>query len=453
MGLKPVGLVLLFAVVNFSEAQRKTWNLGGTPAGQTGSRKHPQRQSEELVPFLTALQSQNFGQMNPEVVLPNQQVVQEAMYLQSQQLIQGPVKTVTWRFPVVPEQPKQPPVPFQLRDPIPPSSVAAKCEENVVHVEVKQDFFGTGQLLIPSAFTLGSCSPSGQDVTANVLIFESELQACGSTLRMTEDELVYTFMLIYTPEVFQSAPIVRVGSAAVSIECHYSRKNNVSSSSLLPAWIPYSATAAAEEQLVFSLKPMTDDWQYERPSYQFYLGEFINIEASVMQFNHAPLRIFVDSCVATPVPDVGADPKYSIIENHGCLVDAKITASRSHFLPQDQSNKLQFQLEAFRFLQDNSGEVYVTCLLKVMAASSFIDAENKACSFSANRWTAACGDDQVCSCCETTCSSRNGRDVSAEELQKIEKVILGPLLVDDAVDAEVDGSLGAADSLNKFTLK
>ena len=60
-----------------------------------------------------------------------------------------------------------------------------------------------------------------------------------------------------------------------------------------------------------------DDWMFERPSNQYYLGDFINIEASVMQFNHVPLRIHVDSCVATAVPDVNAVPRYSFIDNYG----------------------------------------------------------------------------------------------------------------------------------------
>lgn len=34
-----------------------------------------------------------------------------------------------------------------------------------------------------------------------------------------------------------------------------------------------------------------------------------------------------------------------------CLVDARITGSSSQFMPRSQDDKLQFQLEAFRFLQ------------------------------------------------------------------------------------------------------
>lgn len=53
----------------------------------------------------------------------------------------------------------------------------------------------------------------------------------------------------------------------------------------------------------------------ERLSAVFFLGDVINIQASVKQYNHVPLRVFVDHCVAGP--DVNSGPMYSFIENHG----------------------------------------------------------------------------------------------------------------------------------------
>ena len=63
--------------------------------------------------------------------------------------------------------------------------------------------------------------------------------------------------------------------------------------------------------------PLADDWSSQRPSNVYYLGDIINIEASVKVYNHVPLRVFVDSCVATRVADVNSVPRYSFIENHG----------------------------------------------------------------------------------------------------------------------------------------
>uniref|UniRef100_A0A8C1AVC0 Zona pellucida sperm-binding protein 3 n=1 Tax=Cyprinus carpio carpio TaxID=630221 RepID=A0A8C1AVC0_CYPCA len=310
-------------------------------------------------------------------------------------------------------------------------SVAAECGENSVRVEVKKDFFGTGQLVNPSFLSLGGCAAIGEDSKAQVLIFEYELQTCGSSVVMTDDELVYTFNLLYTPATLVGTPIIRADVAAVGIECHYSRLRNVSSNILLPTWVPFAATKVAEDVLVFSLRLVTDDWMFERPSNQYFLGQFLKLEASVKQYNHVPLRIFVDSCVASAAPVVNATttPRYSFIENHGCLVDAKLTGSTSSFMRRIQNDKLQFQLEAFRFQQDDSGLVYVTCALKAVMASTPTSPENKACSF-INGWTSVDDNDQVCMCCDSTCGlSSEGQARSDLGLVSEGKATIGPIVI------------------------
>uniref|UniRef100_A0A671Q5K9 ZP domain-containing protein n=1 Tax=Sinocyclocheilus anshuiensis TaxID=1608454 RepID=A0A671Q5K9_9TELE len=154
---------------------------------------------------------------------------------------------------------------------------------------------------------------------------------------------------------------------------------------------------------------ISDDWMFERPSNQYFLGQFLKLEASVKQYNHVPLRIFVDGCVATAAPDVNTtSPRYSFIDSHGCLVDANLTGSTSSFMHRIQSDKLQFQLEAFRFQQDDRGLVYITCALKAVMASIPTCPKNKACSF-INGYLFYF----VCMCCDSTCGlSRKGQALS-----------------------------------------
>ncbi|XP_065124915.1 zona pellucida sperm-binding protein 3-like [Paramisgurnus dabryanus] len=350
---------------------------------------------------------------------------------QSKQLMQAPVAPLTWQFPHMQEEPQQPAVPFQLQVPSPPDSVAAQCAENFVHVEVKKDFYGNGHLAEPSSFSLGDCAAVGEDPNSHVLIFQYELHKCGSSLTMTADELVYTFTLLYTPGALVGTPIVRADAAAVAIHCHYPRLQNVSSDVLMPAAVPFAATIVSEEVLVFSLKLMTDDWMFERPVNQYFLGQFMNVEASVKQYNHVPLRVFIDGCVATAVPDVNSVPRYSFIENHGCLVDAKLTGSPSHFMHRVLNDKLQFQLEAFKFQQAGNSSVYITCALKAVLASTPTNSESKACSFT-NGWTSADESDDVCMCCDSICgSTRKGRAISDSGLVSEGEVTIGPIVISD----------------------
>ncbi|XP_039542593.1 zona pellucida glycoprotein 3e isoform X1 [Pimephales promelas] len=384
-----------------------------------------------LVPSNTAFAPQRFPAQT-RVRTDFGKSSQDLMGVQLKELLQGPVAKLTWSFPSLPDEPQQPDIPFELPYPVPANSVAAQCGENTVYVEVMKDFFGTGRPLLSSGFTLGDCTSTGEDVSAQVLIFESELHGCGGTSMVTEDTLIYKFNIIYTPqEASHVGPIVRSRGAVVGIECHYPRVLDVSSDALMPTWQKYASTMVAEEFLVFSLKLMSDDWRSERPSNQYFLGDSINIEASLMSHNHIPLRVFVDSCVATSVPDTSATLRYSFIENNGCLVDAKLTGSGSHFLPRTQIDKLQFQLVAFRFQQEISGKVYITCALKVAAESEPTNAEQKACSFSANRWISADENDQVCDCCDKTCGIRSGRDQQIKADWRWDRASVGPITVKD----------------------
>uniref|UniRef100_A0A671MD28 ZP domain-containing protein n=1 Tax=Sinocyclocheilus anshuiensis TaxID=1608454 RepID=A0A671MD28_9TELE len=193
--------------------------------------------------------------------LDSRRFVQEPLGLQEKQVLQGPVKPLDWRFPVVPEVQSEMVVDFQLRQPVTPGSVAVQCGENRVLIEVKQDFFSNGQLIQPSGLSLGGCPVVGGDSNSRVLILEHELQDCNSVLMMTEDELVYTFALTYTPEALTGTPITRADGAVVGC-CNWKTV-------------------------------------YFVPSNLYFLGDVINIEASVKVYNHVP---------------------YSFIENHGHLL-------------------------------------------------------------------------------------------------------------------------------------
>uniref|UniRef100_A0A671MFH4 Zona pellucida sperm-binding protein 3 n=1 Tax=Sinocyclocheilus anshuiensis TaxID=1608454 RepID=A0A671MFH4_9TELE len=307
---------------------------------------------------------------------------------------------------------------FEPKVPVPANTVDVQCGEVSVKVQVKQYFLGNNQFINPSDMMLGGCPSVGFNDQDRIVAFESELQGCGISFQMTEDSLVYSFVLVYSPSPVLNTPIVKTNEAMVEIHCIYPRKHNASSNALNPTWFPYAAVRAGEEHLHFSLKLMTDDWRYERSSNAYFLGDFINLEASVVRANHVPLRMFVESCAATLGPSGEAATIYTFIENSGCMMDAKLTESRSSFMSRIQDDKLQFQIEAFRFEQDSSGMIYITCHLKATTTSSPIDTMNKACSFvkETNRygWTAVNGDNQVCGCCETSCAMRKGRSLDTD---------------------------------------
>ncbi|KAG5267726.1 hypothetical protein AALO_G00224950 [Alosa alosa] len=316
-----------------------------------------------------------------------------------------------------------------VREPEAPQSVIVHCGESLLHLQVKRDFFGTGQLISPSDVTLGGCRPTGLSSSSDMLLFETELHKCGSRVQMTDDLLVYKFTLAYTAVSTEDSLIVRTHDAVVNISCQYQRLHNVSSSGLMPTWLPFHHTMASEATLDFSLRLMNDDWVSERTSGKYLLGDVMNIVASVRQSHHAPFHVFVEDCVASLGPERHADPSYFLIEKHGCLSDSKLINSRSLFMPTTQGGMLRFQLETFRFAGASQSLLYITCTLVAVLDTSIPDGIHKACHFSKekDRWVSASGNDEVCSCCEAeTCPQRKARSLNDF---KQRSVVLGPVTI------------------------
>uniref|UniRef100_A0A8C8RKI2 Zona pellucida sperm-binding protein 3 n=1 Tax=Pelusios castaneus TaxID=367368 RepID=A0A8C8RKI2_9SAUR len=284
--------------------------------------------------------------------------------------------------------------------------VMVQCEEAQLVITVHRDLFGMGRLVKAADLSLGpaACQYTALNAAENTVTFVAGLHECGSTLQVTPDSLVYTTSLSYNPSPASSPVILRTSPVVIPVECHYPRKDNVSSKAIKPTWVPFSSTLSAEEKLVFSLRLMNDDWSAERPSNGFQLGEVMHIQADVHTGNHVALRLFVDSCVATLTPDRDSFPHYAVVDFNGCLVDGRSDDATSAFIGlRPRQDMLQFVVDVFKFAGEASNLIYITCHLKVTAAEQAPDALNKACSFNKadNVWSPVEGTRDICSCCET----------------------------------------------------
>ncbi|NXG16746.1 ZP3 protein, partial [Grallaria varia] len=283
--------------------------------------------------------------------------------------------------------------------------VMVQCQEAQLVVTVHRDLFGTGRLINAADLTLGpaACKHSSLDRVLNTVTFTAGLHECGSTVQITPDSLIYRTLLNYDPSPASNPVIIRTNPAIIPIECHYPRRENVSSSAIRPTWAPFSSTLSAEEKLVFSLRLMNDDWSTERAFDGFQLGDVLNIQAEVGTESHVPLRLFVDSCVAALSPGADSSPHYTIIDFNGCLVDGRSDDTSSAFItPRPREDMLRFRIDVFRFAGDTRNLIYITCHLKVTPADQTPDPLNKACSFNKARniWAPVEGTRDICSCCE-----------------------------------------------------
>ncbi|XP_062373241.1 zona pellucida sperm-binding protein 3-like [Sardina pilchardus] len=319
--------------------------------------------------------------------------------------------------------------------------ISVHCTESTMDIKIKADLFDTGVPVDVERFALLGKMPVDKTCKA----FASEdgyykivapLTECGTRLLVTEDALVYSNILVHFPLPPPETPW-RTAPTTVSVTCYYRRRYSASSNILRPTWAPLSFTQAMDDSLEFSLKIMTDDWLHERTSGIFYLDDVINVEAAVDVTNHAPLRLYVNACVATLQPDVNSVPKYTFIENQGCLTDALQTGSSSRFLPRKRPDRLHFQLDSFVFFQRDPHPLFITCYLEAVPTEQWapMDLEKKACSFIDGQWRSAEGSDDVCGSCGQAEMPGEGEGKMKQGEENPypggleEKAALGPFLV------------------------
>ncbi|TWW73945.1 Zona pellucida sperm-binding protein 3 [Takifugu flavidus] len=286
-----------------------------------------------------------------------------------------------------------------------PAAVVVRCHADSMELLVQADLFNRGLQvdgrhlhLGPSPAAEGSAcaaTPSGE---AGFTIW-APLMDCGMSRSSTEEKIVYSARLSYSPEPPRVGAVLRLDAAAIPVECHYEKKYSLSGVSLRPTWIPSVSVASAENRIGFDLQLMTANWDFRRRFYSYFLGDPLYFEVSARLLHHVPLRVYVDHCVATATPDVAAPVRYDFIEHSGCLADTFLTNSSSHFLPRLNENKLRFQIDAFRFYREPDNQIFVTCYVKAVPVPAAVSSENRACSLMENRWRSVDGHDQACTSC------------------------------------------------------
>ncbi|XP_055058871.2 zona pellucida sperm-binding protein 3b [Misgurnus anguillicaudatus] len=303
-------------------------------------------------------------------------------------------------------------IPPKINDPVPQrrqKTIDVRCKQESMEIVMHADLFATGLPVYAEELWLGPDSimnkVSGGScgaVQSGELEFTvvSNYKDCGTTLSITNEFVIYSNVLVYSPLPSPDGVLHQYG-AVIPIQCQFQRQYNVDSAAVAPTWIPYAAAVSAADFLDFSLRLMSDDWQHERGSNVYFLGDPIHLQASVTLANHLPLLLFVDHCVATPTPNVDeSELQYSFIDYNGCLSDSMHSSSRSKFLQRTEGNKLNLLLDAFRFYRVTSNLIFITCYLKAIPAAYSVSSQNRACSFIDKRWQSVDGNDQVCNSCE-----------------------------------------------------
>ncbi|KAM6905332.1 zona pellucida sperm-binding protein 3-like [Xenentodon cancila] len=285
-------------------------------------------------------------------------------------------------------------------------TVRVECTETSMIIFVQADLFRNGRLVSPGELFLGDAQYSNTEQCQAVpagqheYVIEAGLQDCGSRLSISGDDVIYSNKLRFLP-AFSHHAITRKVHAAVPVSCHYKRTHTVSSNAQHQALTFSKSAKFSTGNSPFSLKLMAGDWSTELFSNSFHLGDLVRLEASYT--GPDPRRLFIDSCVATLMPDVTSVPRYYFIENNGCFSDSRGGGSSARFRPRLRADSLQLQLDAFLFHNDLRNTVFITCQLKAAPRMWQSTQSNKNCNYVQSGWKNVDGHDGVCQCCDGVC--------------------------------------------------
>ncbi|XP_033181475.1 zona pellucida sperm-binding protein 3d.2 [Mastacembelus armatus] len=278
---------------------------------------------------------------------------------------------------------------------VPEGSVRTFCKLSKMHVKVEKSILGGG--ITDSQVRLGTCQASKS--TSDHLYFEYDLSMCGTKRTVINNQVVYSNTLKYDPPR-PEGPIRRAVPFTLSVACYYNRYQYSYKIGYTPKMRMRKIFKPMTNRVKFILTARNAQWERLSLSDQYVLGKPMYFQAETSSLSQDE-RLYIHSCYVTPEKSHTSKPQFLVVSNFGCMVESR--ESRSRFIPY-KNNAIRFSVDAFLF-KGMTGQLYVHCTMSV--GSSIPSPTAKSCSYDteAERWVELYGSDEVCTCCDSNCSS------------------------------------------------
>ncbi|KAI4899790.1 hypothetical protein NFI96_011799, partial [Prochilodus magdalenae] len=225
-----------------------------------------------------------------------------------------------------------------------PASAASRpvdmlCHIDRIYVRVLKSLFTN-----PDAWKflkVGTCAVN--EAKDDHYYFLYYLNSCNVKRQENENEVIYSNTLNYEPA--STEPVTRELPFSVQLECHYSKHHRSYHVGFMPEM--------AEETIFWGLKtgisltPVDVSWKPVPSMHSYVVGQPMYFEAKAPRSQDGK-RLYLNNCYITSSPSLTSTPKYTVLDNYGCMVDSKKTP-QTRFHASADKNTLRFSVGALVF--------------------------------------------------------------------------------------------------------
>ncbi|XP_054459756.1 zona pellucida sperm-binding protein 3 [Anoplopoma fimbria] len=286
--------------------------------------------------------------------------------------------------------------------PTPKALIEILCHVDRIYVRIRREVFKTTAAY--KYLKLGACVVNQGTAGHYYLLYLLETD-CGFKKEYGADNRRISNTLLYNP----TGPVLREMPFAIPLVCNYPRFFHSYKVGFYPTLQQGTVYKALQPKSSFTLTPQDASGNVITGTRTYTLGEpmYFEVKNPDSSTTSAAKRVYINYCFMTASSNPNSTPKYTIIQNQGCMVEGKVNKD-SKFLPCTSMMVQKFSVGAFIFKEkvstySSSQQLYLHC--EVSLGPLTPSQTSKACNYdySSSKWKALFGDDSLCTCCDSTC--------------------------------------------------
>ncbi|XP_069021938.1 zona pellucida sperm-binding protein 3 [Embiotoca jacksoni] len=299
------------------------------------------------------------------------------------------------------------------------------CHVDSMYVRVRRELFKSLDAF--RYLKLGTCPVNHENKGHYYLLYPLK-KDCGFKKQSNPHFLVITIGLHFKP----TSPVLREMPFDITLQCKFPRLFHSYKVGYFPIVKGGTVFIALQPRRHFTLTQQHASGKDITGTKTYTLGEPMYFKASRPDGAAVSRkRLYINKCFMTASQDFNSHPKYTIIDNQGCMIDSKVMPL-SKFVPGTSKTVQNFCVGALLFQDKVSNTstqlLYMHCDISLGPQTP--TPSSKACNYdpTTKKWKEVYGSNSVCSCCESTCPS-------AAESKGSKSIISSPSWEVDVSDA------------------